>query len=467
MVPGFSRSVKIVHFTHPFAPLIGGIESSVATFAADLRALSHEVLVATTSPAAANDPESGILRIPSHPDGVRLFTEVAETGPKGVRLCFEEDAATSIDDEKRKNPDRAGSFYHSIETFAPDVIHVHQPFLLGRWAQEYSLTRGLPLVFTHHTLYDREEDRVHLDGLAALEAAARELAIVYSDFCDGLVAPTPSIAALLRNQGVAGPISVVPTGIDTARFASGDRTEFRQRHGIPADVFVVGHLGRLIPAKRIAYLTEAIVTFLTRAPEAVALICGEGEMAAPLADTFREAGLSDRLFLLGRLSEGEIADAYAAMDVFTFASLTDTQGLVLTEAMAAGVPVLALRATGPQDVVVDGVSGRLLDPVATPADFAHALAAFRDSPDRPRFAAEARRRSLDFDRRVCAEALLSVYEEAVNRRRGRSDHRDPRQEPLAALHDRVAAEWIRLASLPSSLHALLPTRGFPGFDPRG
>lgn len=445
--------MKIAHFTHPFAPIIGGIESSVATFAADLRPLGHEVLVVTTTPSPDNASESGILRVPIPPNGARLY--------------FGEDAAAPLDDDERRNPDNVGSFYHCIETFAPDVIHVHQPFLLGRWGQEYARARGLPLVFTHHTLFHREEDRGHLGEFAELESAARELAVAYSGLCDAVVAPTGSVAGLLRDQGVAGPISVVPTGIDTARFASGDGAGFRQRHGIPADAFVVGHLGRLIPAKRIGYLTEAIVVFLSRSPDAVALICGEGEMALPLTDAFREAGLSDRLFLLGRLDEGEIADAYAAMDVFTFASLTDTQGLVLTEAMAAGVPVLALRATGPQDVVVDGVSGRLLDPTSTPADFARALVDFREDPERPRFAAEARRRALDFDRRTCAGSLLAVYDDAVNHRRGLSAHRDPRQEPLAALHDRVAAEWLRLASLSPSLHALLPTRGFPGFAPPG
>jgi glycosyltransferase involved in cell wall biosynthesis len=278
------------------------------------------------------------------------------------------------------------------------------------------------------------------------------------------VAPTGSIAGLLRDQGVVAPIAVVPTGINTARFASGAGAGFRKRHGIPAGAFVVGHLGRLVPAKRIAFLVESIVAFLAGAPDAVALICGEGEMAAPLAEAFETAGLSDRLHLLGRLDEGEIADAYAAMDVFTFASLTDTQGLVLAEAMAAGVPVLALRATGPQDVVVDGVSGRLLEPTATPADFARALADFRDAPDRPRFASEARRRSLDYDRRTCAGALLAVYDKAAATSRDRT--RDPRDRDLAGLHDRVEAAWLRFADRPAASQALLPTRGFPLFtDP--
>jgi 1,2-diacylglycerol 3-alpha-glucosyltransferase len=416
--------VKVAFFTHPFAPIVGGIESSVATFAEDLRALGHEVLVVTSTTGASSVPEPGLLRTSPLADRDRLFP--------------------------------------ALDAFRPDLIHIHQPFLLGRRAQDYASSRGLPLVFTHHTLYHREEDRSHLGEFAALESATRELAIAYSAHCDAVVAPTGSIAGLLQDQGISGAIAVVPTGIDTARFASGDGARFRKRHGIPTGAFVVGHLGRLVPAKRIAFLVESIVAFLAGAPDAVALICGEGEMAAPLADAFASAGLSDRLHLLGRLDEGEIADAYAAMDVFTFASLTDTQGLVLAEAMAAGVPVLALRATGPQDLVVDGVSGRLLEPTATPADFARALAAFRDASDRPRFAAEARRRSLDYNRRTCAEALLAVYNEAAATSRDRT--REPRDRELAALHDRVEREWLRFADRSAASQALLPTRGFPLFD---
>jgi glycosyltransferase involved in cell wall biosynthesis len=425
--------VKVAFFTHPFAPIVGGIESSVATFAEDLRALGHEVLIVTSTRGTSSASEPGLLR----------------TSPLADR-----DRLSPASDRDRLFP--------ALDAFGPDLIHVHQPFLLGRRAQDYATSRGLPLVFTHHTLYHREEDRSHLGEFAVLESAARELAIAFSARCDAVVAPTGSIAGLLRDQGVSGAIAVVPTGIDTARFALGDGARFRKRHGIPAGAFVVGHLGRLVPAKRIAFLIESIVAFLAGAPGAVALICGEGEMAAPLAEAFAIAGLSDRLHLLGRLDEGEIADAYAAMDVFAFASLTDTQGLVLAEAMAAGVPVLALRATGPQDLVVDGLSGRLLEPSATPAEFARALAAFRDGPDRLRFAAEARRRSLDYDRRTCAEALLAVYDEASATSRDRTP--DPRDRDLAALHERVEREWLRFADWSPALRALLPTRGFPIFD---
>lgn len=415
--------MKIAMFTHPYAPVIGGIESSVATFAGDLRALGHGVLVVTSTQGTSAAPEPGLLRTAPLPDRDRLFP--------------------------------------ALDAFGPDLIHTHQPFLLGRMAHDYAKSRGLPLVFTHHTLYDREDDRAALGEFADLEGAARLLAIAYSDRCDAVIAPTGSIAAILRDQGISRAIHVVPTGIDSARFSSGKGARFREQIGIPAGAFVVGHLGRLIPAKRVDFLADAIVAFLSGSPDSWALLCGEGGMSEEIRARFAAAGLSDRLVLLGRLSDEVIADAYAAMDVFTFASLTDTQGLVLLEAMAAAAPVLALRATGPQDFISDGVNGILLDPGATPIAFAAALAGFREAPERSRLGAEARRSATALDRRACTEALLEVYAWA-----GEIRNRPPEGSPPDSLHAQVEAEWLRFADRPAASQALLPTRGFPSFpDP--
>jgi 1,2-diacylglycerol 3-alpha-glucosyltransferase len=415
--------MKIAMFTHPFAPVIGGIESSVATFAGDLRALGHDVLVVTSTRGTSTTQEPDLLRTEPLTDRDRLFP--------------------------------------TLDAFGPDLIHTHQPFLLGRMAHDYARSRGLPLVFTHHTLYDRDDDRAALGEFADLERAARLLAIAYSDQCDAVIAPTGSIAAILQDEGISRTIHVVPTGIDTARFASGDGARFRERHGIPAGTFVAGHLGRLIPAKRVDFLADAIVAFLSGSPDSWALLCGEGGMSGEIRARFAVAGLIDRLVLLGRLPDEVIADAYAAMDAFTFASLTDTQGLVLLEAMAAGVPVLALRATGPQDFITDGVNGILLDPDATTIAFAAALAGFRDAPERSRLGAEARRSATVLDRRACTEALLEVY--ALVRK---IRNRQPGGSPPDSLHDKVEAEWLRFADRPAASQALLPTRGFPSFaDP--
>ncbi len=430
--------MKIAMFTNTFAPLVGGIEKSVATFREDLRVLGHEVLVVTLQQGGEEPGEPGLLRLPALP------------GVVGGQYAW-------------KLPGAAG-LSEALDEFSPDLIHAHQPFMLGSSAYRHSVRRGLPLVFTNHTLYERYADRSFLGGLEALERAARALVVVYSSRCDAVIAPTGSIAEILEAQGVASKIDIVPTGIDIAKFARGDGAGFRKRHGIPGDAFLVGHLGRLIPAKRVAYLAEATAGFLSGSTQAFALFCGEGEAVGEIRDRFTAAGVADRLVLVGNLPDDEVPDAYAAMDLFTFASLTDTQGIVLLEAMAAGVPVLALRATGPQDLVIDGWCGRLLAPEANPADFSRAIAEFSLSPELAAFAGAAREHAASFDRRRCVGQLLAVYESAV-RRHGEREYREGHDDDSAldTFQRRVEAEWQLLAGRAEILRALLPTRGFPGF----
>lgn len=433
--------MRIAMFTNTYAPIVGGIEKSVATFAADLGEVGHEVVVVTLR--QGDDPEEdGVLRLPALPAAV------------GGRYAW-------------KLPGDGG-LAEALDAFSPEVVHAHQPFLLGDSAYRQAAKRGLPLVFTNHTLYERYADRAFLAEFAALERAARTLAVVYANRCDKVVAPTESVAAILAEQGVEPGIEIVPTGIDVAAFSRGDGRRFRERHGIPAGAFVAGHLGRLIPAKRVVYLAEAVASFLAGTPDAYALFCGEGESVGEIRECFVAAGVADRLVLLGNLPEGEVADAYAAMDLFAFASLTDTQGIVLLEAMAAGLPILALRATGPQDLVPDGRCGRLLDPAATPAQFADGLAEFAGlagSADLAGMGAAAREHAAEFDRRLCAGLLAGVYEKALRNRRNRGEAL-PADSLLGELQQGVETEWRLLADRAPVVRALLPTRGFPGESPR-
>lgn len=428
--------MRIAMFTNTYAPLVGGIEKSVQTFAEDLRDLSHEVLIVTLQQDDTDRCEPGILRLPAMQRVV------------SGQYAFKFPGESGIND--------------ALDAFEPDVIHAHQPFMLGNSAFRQAVRRNVPLVFTNHTLYERYADQTFLGDFAALERAAAKLAIVYANLCEAVIAPTASIAAILQSQGVAPGIDVVPTGIDTRKFAAGDGAAFRRSHGIPADAFVAGHLGRLIPAKRVDFLAEAVAGFLTKIPRARALFCGEGQSAGGISEIFQRSSVSDRLTMLGNLLPDEIADAYSAMDVFAFASVTDTQGIVLLEAMAAGAPVLAIRATGPQDLVENGISGRLLDSDSSPGDFAAALQELAMRPDLSTLSCAARLRAVEFDRRDCAALLLGVYEKAIRLRARRTAFGDPPDSALESFQRRVEAEWRLLAGRAEIIRALLPTRGFPG-----
>ena len=178
-----------------------------------------------------------------------------------------------------------------------------------------------------------------------------------------MFAPSKSIASIIRDHGVKSPIVTLPTGVNTDLYVDADGAAFRKALNIPSDTFVVGHLGRLTKEKNLDFLMQAVIHFLencTAKANACFLLIGVGPMKKTINDHFKRKGFSDRIFTAGILDTKTVVDAYAAMDVFVFSSKSETQGMVITEAMAAGTPVVAIDAPGVREVVKDNVNGRLL-----------------------------------------------------------------------------------------------------------
>jgi glycosyltransferase involved in cell wall biosynthesis len=325
--------MNIVMMTNTYLPHVGGVARSVAAFSREYRRRGHRVLVVAPEFADAPDEESDVIRIPAIQNFNASDFSVALPLASGLR--------------------------EALDAFAPDLVHAHHPFLLGMTALRTARARGLPLVFTHHTRYELYTHYVPGDS-PRLQRFAIELATAYANLCDRVFAPSASVAALLRERGVTTAISEIPTGVRVEEFARGDGRRFRDRLSIPADAFVVGHLGRLAAEKNLGFLARAAADFLEKKSGAHFLVIGSGPSEAEIRRVFAGAGLAQRLHIAGVLESAELADALHAMDVFAFASHSETQGMVLTEAMAAGVPVVAQDAPGVREVVRDGRNGRLL-----------------------------------------------------------------------------------------------------------
>ncbi len=366
--------MNIVMFTNTYLPHVGGVARSVAGFAEVHRRRGHRVMV--VAPHYEGDEARHGRHSASHPDAYNHVVRVP-----AIQNWNGSDFSVPMP--------VPGLVSSALDRFRPDIVHSHHPFLLGDSALRASAARELPLVFTHHTLYERYTHYVPGD-VPSLQKAAIDLAVGYCNLCDAVIAPSESIRGLLLDRQVKTPIEVIPTGVEIEVFASGDRQGVRERHGIPKDAFVVGHVGRLAPEKNLDFLAGAIGRFMVDHPSSHMLLAGLG----PSLEPFRErlgnvlvhgAGdgeaaveLERRLHHVGLLeSRRDLADVYAAMDVFAFASTSETQGMVLTEAMAAGAPVVALDASGVREVVEDRINGRLLT-AAGSDDFADALAWIAD-----------------------------------------------------------------------------------------
>lgn len=325
--------MKILMVTNTFTPHVGGVARSVTAFADAYRRRGHDTLV--LAPLFENIPsdERGVIRVNATPN--------FNGSDFSVRPPIPFDTAADLG------------------RFQPDIVHAHHPFLLGDMALRIAHKFHAPLVFTHHTRYEDYTHYVPGDS-PALKRFVISLSTGYANLTDAVFAPSESIAALLRERGVRAPIVIMPTGVDIDHFGRGDGKRFRARLRIPPSARVVGHLGRLAPEKNLEFLSDALIRVLRRNPDVWALIAGSGPSDTAIRAAFDRAGLSVRLVMTGKLGGQDLVDAYHAMDMFAFASLTETQGMVLTEALAAGTPVVALDAPGAREVVRDGVNGRLI-----------------------------------------------------------------------------------------------------------
>ncbi|MFP4237597.1 MAG: glycosyltransferase [Desulfonatronovibrio sp.] len=379
--------MNICMFTNTYLPHMGGVAKSVAAFAEDLRLRGHQVLIISPTFPHEKEPsdEEHVLRVPA----IQNFN--GSDFSVSIPLPF--------------------IINHKINSFGPDIIHSHHPYLLGDAALRTAYRRDLPLVFTHHTLYEQYTHYVPLDS-QAMKRLAVLLATSYANHCARVIAPSQSIAELIARRGVKTPIQVIPTGVDLEYFHSGKGADFRTQYHIPEDVPVIGHLGRLAPEKNLEYLTRAVVQALKIIPQkARFLVVGSGPSQEHIQQIFDENGLIDRLIMAGKQTGQELANAYRAMNIFVFASKSETQGMVLTEAMAAGVPVIALDASGVREVVRDDYNGRLLNQETSAETFGQTIADFFDKKNLDhRWEKGAYHTAGEFSREACVQKLINTYQ---------------------------------------------------------
>lgn len=408
--------MNIVFLTNTYLPHVGGVARSVSAFAEQYRSLGHKVLVIAPEFADAPKDEVDVIRVPAIQNFNASDFSVALPIPTGLS-------------DEAKN-------------FGADIIHSHHPFLLGMTAVRLARYLQLPLVFTHHTLYEQYTHYVPGDS-APFKTFIVELATRYANLCDHVFAPSESIRDLIVARGVTKPVEVVPTGVDLELFAAGKRKAARTRYNIPAGAFVIGHLGRLAPEKNLPFLSEAVAEVLAKNPQAWFLLVGSGPSEQGIREQFAAKGLTGRLVMPGILQRQELADALAAMDIFAFSSKSETQGMVLTEAMAAGLPVVGLDASGVREVVEDTVNGRLLKEESVAA-FAAALQELIDlSAYRlKKLAANALLTAKKFSLQATARKALSTYKITAG---DHAAHNEAEEEGLTNVIALIKAEWDILA----------------------
>jgi glycosyltransferase involved in cell wall biosynthesis len=390
---GGAACMRVLMISDVYFPRINGVSTSIQTFCQDLIDLGHEVTLIAPDYGQPGAVESTVLRIP----GRKVPRDPED------RLMRRR-AIRNLVPELARNP--------------PDIVHVHTPFVAHYAGLDIARALDVPVVTTYHTYFEHYfRHYVPFVPHRLLAVLARRLTAAQCAAVDLVISPSTAMLDALRAYGVIAPIEVVPTGLDPACFVPGDGDRFRTTHRIAPDRHILLHVGRAAHEKNIDFLLRMFVDLKRTRPSALLVIAGEGPALPHLQQLARRLGHADDVRFVGYLERGEeLPDCYAAADIFVFASRTETQGLVLLEAMAQGTPVVSNAEMGTRDVLAPDRGARIV--ALNEARFAAAAAELLSNHHlRSEMSHAAREHALGWSSRKMAERLGGHYQELVMARR--------------------------------------------------
>lgn len=331
-----SKHMNVAMFTNNYKPFVGGVPIAIDKLAERLRQRGHRVYVFAPDYGKHEEESAGekdVIRVPS----LRNFNDTEFAMPWPLTL----------------EP------YTQFGDLDVDVVHVHHPFLLGEVGMHAGRSANLPVVFTYHTQYEKYAHYLPF-GEKMVEEIAVNLSTRFANTCDAIIAPSTDIKKTLVERGVTVPIRVIPTGVDLQQFRRGKRGVLRKQLNIPESSRVMLFLSRLAKEKNVGFLFDAFARLAAKDPDLHFVLVGSGDEEENLKAKAAELGLGERTHFTGTKSGDDVISAYKGADLFVFASTTETQGMVVLEAMAGGLPVVAVDAPGVRDIVVEGQNGFLV-----------------------------------------------------------------------------------------------------------
>jgi glycosyltransferase involved in cell wall biosynthesis len=399
-------SLRIAIFGESYLPYLSGVTVSTEALARGLGAAGHEVLLVVPRPAEGMQPGTAGAVGPDPRVAWLPSFQPPSPAPAGYRI---------------PSPIPSAALDAAIE-FAPQIVHAQSPFTSGVMARRVARRLKAPLVFTHHTRFG---DYRHYLGPLAIPGSVLMGAYLRRFWrrCAAIVAPGNELAREIRERLAQPPppiVRTIPTGIAVDELANLLAVDPRPLAGWPRDAVVVAALGRLAPEKSVDLLLEAFAEVARTDPLARLLVVGSGPSEAALRRRAREADLAGRVHLTGQRPRLEALARIKGADLFMAASRTETQGLVLAEALAVGLPVVALEGPGVSDSVRDGVDG-LIVPAQPAAGRRERLAeavrgVCRDADRRASLAAAARAGAERFSVSARIGEVVALYRELLAER---------------------------------------------------
>lgn len=387
--------MKILITSDWYTPAVNGVVASILALRRQLEARGHEVRVLTLSGTVHTTCENGVYAVGSVDAGLIY---------PGARL----------------RSFAVGQTVRRLVEWKPDVVHSQCEFSTFFLARHIARAVGAPLIHTYHTVY---EDYTHYFSPSRRwgRLLARGFTRAILGSCDGVIAPTEKVRALLEGYGVKPPVTVIPTGIPLGRFAApvsdAVLAGLRRGLGIPAENRILVYVGRLAKEKNLEELLECRAA-LGRAPVTLLLV-GDGPARPALEERAAALGLAaPAAVFAGMAAPEEVPLYYRLGDVFVSASSSETQGLTYLEALAAGTPAVCRADPCLNGVIENGVNGWQYETGRERDEELNRL--LTDEPLRKRLARGAAAGAAAFSEEAFGEKVLALYEarRAAKARRG-------------------------------------------------
>lgn len=376
--------MRVLMVSDVYFPRINGVSTSIETFRGALS--SHGVAVSLVAPSYGADiPAPGVVRVPAR----RVLGDPEDRLAHYGKLRF-------------------ATLKAAVDC---DVIHIQTPFAAHYAGLHAARALNKPVIATYHTLFE-EYLQHYIPWLpaAALRGLARRFSRGQCNALDAVIVPSSAMRKRLRDYGITRPLHVLPTGIPECAFEPGDGARFRIENGISPQRPVVLFVGRVAHEKNISFLLEAVALARRQLPDLLFLITGEGPAQADLARQATRLGLGDSVRFLGYMDRRhELPAAYAAADAFIFASRTETQGLVLLEAMAQRCPVVGLSIMGTADIL-EAKRGCRIAPDDSAGFAATLLQLLNDPSARAQLGDAARVYAREWSDQAMAQRLAALYQ---------------------------------------------------------
>ena len=379
--------MKIGIFTNNYLPNPYGVGRSIETFRAEFEKKGHSVFIFAPHWEGYQDDDPCVFRYPA------VDLKIKIRFPLGVPYSRRMDKI--------------------IRDLDLDIIHSQHPNLLGLAAAKWAKRKKIPLIFTWHALYDKYVNFVPFIPANVSTWYIIRKAVNFANRANKVIVPTDSIIPIIKKWGVKNKnIIPIATGVLKEDFSNADGIKIREKYGIKEDETVLLLVARLSQEKNVKFVFQSIKNILKK-NKIKLLVVGNGYLRDELREFCQEEKISEKVFLCGEIGHDKIKNYYAAGDIFVYASKSETQGMVITEAMYMGLPIVALNAPGVSSLVLNRANGFLIS--EDEKEFEKSVEKLiNDKELREKFGeVSARLARKNFTSDVCAEKMLEVYKSAL------------------------------------------------------